>query len=179
MPKKVQIDFGTASTEELIKHLNKLKAAEAKMEVALLLREHPEIEDYLYRLITSVTELKNIEKRMILEDISTDTEELDATKATICKNITRLESQIKRYSMDKENPAHVTLVAKYRVNLVRLKENLELVGVTKTMLKFKERYDTVLAQFREVYAKWSVSELADKVDLREQVPFIFKYLDEE
>jgi hypothetical protein len=178
MAKKVPIDFGTASTEELIKHLNKLKAAEAKMEVALLLREHPEIEEYLYRLITAVTELKNIEKMMVLEDKDTDKGDVDVEKATISRNITRLKSQIKRYSADEGNPSHVKLVATYKVNMERLQEKLELVGVTKTMLKFKERYDTVLTQFRGVFKKWQGSEVADKVDLHAQVPFIFKYVEE-
>jgi len=179
MAKKKQIDFGTASTDELIKYLNKLKASEAKMEVALLLREHPEIEDYLYRLITAVTELKNIEKMLILEDTDTDKEGAEAQKVAIKKNIVRCEAQIQKYSVDKENKVHAKLVATYEANLAKLKENLELVGVTKTMLKFKERYDTVLVQLREVYKKWKASELAGKVDLHEQVPFIFKYIDEE
>lgn len=177
MAKRKQLDFRTATTDELKAHLKKQKAQEALLELALSLREHPELEDMLTRIITCVAELRVTEKHIRLEDVvGVDAEEVAVQKQALETQISKLDTRL--ISLEsKTDSSSIRLKEMYAKSKEDAQAKLPLVGLSKKMLKLKEHYDKIHTELLELISVWSNDEVLNAFSLEDQIPGVTKYVE--
>ena len=140
---KKELDFATATVGELRQYLDKLKKAEAKLEIALTLRKYPEVELSLIRLTAMTIELSNLEKLIKFEAAGT-AEEIEAKKKETEFQINALESRL--VNLVGTNPDAVKLRNMYCERVTALRESMSTVGLSKKVLKYREHYLDILSK---------------------------------
>lgn len=177
MAKKKVLDFKTATVDELKAHLKKQKSQEAMLELALSVREHPELEDMLTRIITCVAELRVTEKSGILEAaVGVDADEADLQKSVLETQVVQLDTRLAALA-GKEDAASVRLHTMYSKAKEVAEAKLPLVGLSKKMLKFQEHFNRIQEELVELVGTWTSDEKLNVFSLEEQIPGVGKYVE--
>lgn len=153
MAKKAVIDIANDSLEDVKAYLTKLKREEAKLEIALTLREFPEFENELVRLVTCVVELSIVEKSIRLESVETNEQEMKTKQAQIQMQIDALKAKI--LTLVNDNDATRKLKSYYQGQVQKLELDRYSAGMTKKNIKYLEHYETLLRTLRQVYDKFT------------------------
>jgi len=149
MAKKAVLDVANDSLDDVKKYLNKLKREEAKLEIALTLREFPEVEDILVRLVTCVVELSIVEKSIRLESVETNEQEAKTKQAQIQMQIDALKAKVA--TLVNDNDATKKLRVYYQGQADKLEVDKYSAGMSKKNIKYLEHYETLLRSLRQVY----------------------------
>lgn len=176
MAKRLSIDVANDPLDVIKTHLTKLKREEAKLEIALTLREFPEVEEELVRLTTCVVELDIVERSMKLESVGTDAEQLKATQSRIDMQIAALKAKIA--TLVNDNDATKKLRDYYGKQIEKLEVDKFSAGMTKKNLKYLEHYENLLHKLREVYNKFAAqNKFPETFDVFFHVLNLKKYLE--
>jgi len=172
---KKQIEYVTASMDELKAHLKKQKAQEALLELALSLREQPQLEDMLTRIVTCVAELKATERAVRLEQATNvDEEEAKLQTEVLNTRIAKLRERVIKFTGD--DPNAVRMRQMYERNLREAEAQLELVGLSKKLLKFKQHFDTIQDELTQLVNEWKTNEAYKAFDLEDHIPGVGRYV---
>ncbi len=174
--KKAAIDFANDSVETLQAYLVKLKKEEAKLEIALTLREFPTVENELVRLITCVVELGIIERSMRMEATQTSTAEIQSKKDQVEGQIAAINHRLVKLPPP-GNAAGDKLRVFYESQITQLRGSLHSAGMTKKNLKFLEHYETTLRTLKGMYDEFNKYKFPPAFDVFFHVNDLKKYLE--
>ena len=176
MAKKQLLDVANGSLDAVKAHLNKLKREEAKLEIALTLREFPEVEDMLVRLITCTVEIDLVSRSIRLESNETDAQEMKAKQAQIDLQVATLKAKLTTLVQDNESTRKLRTY--YTAQIEKLQVDRFSAGMSKKNLKYLEHYESLLRKLRETYDKYvAQGKLPDNFDVFFHVPNLKKQLD--
>lgn len=174
-PRKSNIDFIAAPLDDLKKHLKKKKAEEALIELALSLRDNPELEDKLARITACVAELRVTERAARLEEATMESsEDTEAQKQVLEKQKAGLEQRVEKASKA-EGGAQQKLLKVYKRSLDEVVTKLSMVGMSKKLIRFKEHFEKVQSQLVELVREWEADETLKEFQLEEHVPGVTEY----
>ncbi len=172
--KKAGIDFATATVEELTQHLLKLKKDEARLEIALTLRDFPQTEDCLVRLTTCVVELDVAERAMRMEASQTSAAEIQSKKDGIQSQIVGMEAKL---VMLPDNEAGRKLRDFYTSCIAKLKTEIHTVGLSKKNVKFLEHFEATLRTLRRLFKQVTNQNFPENFQIFDHIPGLARYLE--
>ena len=172
--KKPGIDFATASVEELTNHLLKLKKDEARLEIALTLRDFPETEDCIVRLTTCVVELGVAERAMRMESSQTSADEIQGKKDAVQNQIDGMTAKL---AVLPDNTAGNKLREFYSAQIARLKQEIVTIGLSKKNLKFLDHFESTLRTLLRIYKETSKQTFPGHFHIFEQIPDLERYVE--
>lgn len=174
MAKKAQLDIANDPIENLMAYLGKLKKDEAKLEIALTLREFPETEEMLVRLTTCVVELGIVERSMRLESTKSSEEELKAKQQQVQAQIDFLKARMLTL---RDDDASKKLREYYTGCISNLEVARYSAGMTKKNLKFLEHYEAMLRKLRQLYNQFKLVPFPAAFDEFYHICHLKKYLE--
>ena len=173
--KKAVLDVANDSLDTLKAHLNKLKREEAKLEIALTLRDFPTVEDELVRLTTCVVELNSVERCMRLESTQSSADEIKNKQLQVQAQIDALKARI---VVLPDNEHGVKLKEYYSKRVQELEVTKASAGMTKKNLKYLEHYEDMLRQLQSLFSKLDVEKkFPESFDVFFHVENLKKYLE--
>jgi hypothetical protein len=173
--KKHVIDFANDSIELLQAHLSKLKKEEARLEIALTLREFPVVEDVLVRLTTNVVEIEIIERSIRLESTETTQQQVNEERTRIQAQIDAMKAKL--VTLVNPNEATTRLKDYYTNRIKELEVTKFSAGMTKKNLKYLEYYERLLRSLRAMYDTFlRENKFPEHFDVFFHIPNLEKYL---
>lgn len=175
MAKRKVIDIANDPLEEVNAYLTKLQKEEAKLEIALTLREFPEVEEQLVRLVTCVVELSIIEKAVRLASTENNEQEKKEKQGLLELQISALRAKI--VTLVNNNDATIRLKSYYLRRVGELELEQQTCGMTKKNMKYLEHYEELLRTLSKTYDKFKDNTFPPTFDIFYHVAGLKKYLE--